>query len=68
MLNMGTIQRILTYAAVAVAFVSVILAGLSRLLGQTLGLQQGSYMTLAIIAVLFAIFFAINRLVTANED
>lgn len=68
MLNMGTIQRILTYTAAMVAFVSVILAGLSRLIGQTLGLQQNSYMTLAIIAGLFAIFFVMNRLVSANED
>lgn len=68
MLSTGTIQRVLTYAAAVVAFISVILAGLSRLFGQTLGLQQNSYMTLAIIAVLFAIFFTMNRMVTSNKD
>ena len=68
MMNMGTIQRILTYTAAVVAFISVILAGLSRLFGQTLGLQQNSYMNLAIIAVLFAIFFTMNRIVTPNKD
>ena len=49
--------RILAYIAAAISLVSVILAGVSRLIWQTVGLTQGSYMSLAIVAILFAIYF-----------
>ena len=57
MMKVCTPLRILAYIASAVALVSVILAGISRLIMQTMGLMQGSYMSLAIVAILFAIFF-----------
>ena len=55
-----TSGRILAYVASALALVSVILAGISRLVGQILGLQIDSYMTIAIVAVLFAIYFLLE--------
>jgi len=60
MSKVGKTHHILAYVAAAVAAVSVILAGISRLVGQTLGLAVSSYMTLAIVAILFAIYFLVE--------
>ena len=60
MMKVGTVHHILAYLAAAVAAVSVILAGISRLVGQTLGLQKESYMTLATVALLFAIYLLVE--------
>ncbi len=60
MIKVGTTHHILAYLAAAVAAVSVILAGISRLIGQTLGLSQYAYMTLATVALLFAIYFLVE--------
>ncbi len=60
MMKVGTTHHTLAYIAAAVSAVSVILAGVSRLAGQTLGLSQGSYMTLATVAILFAIYFLVE--------
>ena len=60
MIKVGTTHHILAYLAAAVAAVSVILAAISRLTGQILGIQQGSYLTLAIVAILFAIYFLVE--------
>ena len=59
-MKVGTTHHILAYLAAAAAAVSVILAAISRLIGQTLGIQQGSYMMLATIAILFAIYFLVE--------
>ena len=59
-MNVGTMHHILAYLAAAAAAASVILAAISRLTGQTLGIQQGSYMMLATIAILFAIYFLVE--------
>ena len=59
-MKIGKIHHYLAYAAAAVAAVSVILAGISRLVGQTLGLQKESYMTLATVALLFAIYLLVE--------
>ncbi len=59
-MNVGTMHHILAYLAAAAAAVSVILAAISRLTEQTLGLQQGSYMMFATIAILFAIYFLVE--------
>ncbi len=67
MIKVGKTHHILAYLAAAVAAVSVILAAISRLIGQTLGIQQSSYMTLAIIAILFAIYFLVEGAVYAAK-
>ena len=53
-------RQVLTYLAAAVAVVSVILPGISRLADTTLGITQTSYMTLATVAVLFAIYLLLD--------
>ena len=60
MLKVGKIHHILAYLAAAVSVVSVILAGISRLIMQTLGITAGSYLTLATVAILFAIYFLVE--------
>jgi len=67
MMKVGATHHILAYLAAAVAAVSVILAGISRLIGQTLGITQSSYMTLAIVAILFAIYFLVEGAVYAAK-
>ena len=59
-MKVGTTHHILAYLAAAVSLVSVILAVISRLTGQILVIQQGSYMFLAIVAILFAVYFLIE--------
>ena len=60
MMKVGTVHHILAYLAAAVAAVSVILAGISRLMMQTLGITTSSYMLLATVAILFAIYFLVE--------
>jgi hypothetical protein len=59
-MNVGTMHHILAYLAAAAAAVSVILAAISRLAGQVIVIQQGSYMMLATLAILFAIYFLVE--------
>lgn len=59
-MKVGTTNRVLAYIAVAVALVSVILAIVSRFIGQTIVITQGSYMDFAIVAILFAIYFLLQ--------
>ncbi len=60
MMKVGTIHRILAYLAAAVAAVSVILAGISRLMMEYLGITRESYMSLATVAIIFAVYFLIE--------
>ena len=60
MMKVGTIHHRLAYAAAAVAVLSVIFAGIAWLVGSILGIAAGSYMTLATVAILFAIYFLIE--------
>ena len=59
--------RWLVCASATVSVVCVILAGLSRLMMQKLGLTQGSYMSLATLAILFAIYFLVEGAVYAAK-
>ena len=59
MTKVETTHFILAYLAAAVAAVSVVLAALAWLMGQPLAIPPGSYMTLATVAILFAIYFLI---------
>ena len=57
MIKVGLIHQVLAYLAVAVAGVSVILAGICRLLARPVGFELVSYMTIAGVTMLFAIYF-----------
>ena len=67
MMKVRTTHHVLAYIAAAVSAVSVILAVISRFTGQTLVFTQGSYMTFAIIAILFAIYFLFNGAVSYDK-
>lgn len=60
MMKIGTTHHILARLAAVAAVASVILAGISRLMGQSLGITVGSYMALATVAILFAIYFVVE--------
>ena len=66
-MKVGKIHHRLAYAAAAVAAVSVILAGISRLMMQNLGITAPSYMSLATVALLFAIYFLVEGAVYAAK-
>lgn len=66
-MKVGKIHHYLAYAAAAVAALSVILAVISRLAGVTIVIMQGSYMTFATVAILFAIFFLVAGAVCAAK-
>ncbi len=59
-MKVGTMHHVLAYLAAAAAAVSLILAIISRLAGQVIVIQQGSYMMLATLAILFAIYFLVE--------
>lgn len=63
MFKIGTVHHVLAYAAAAVAAISVILAGIAKLIGQRLGLLPESYMTVATVALLFSIYFLIEGVI-----
>jgi len=65
--KIGMVHHVLAYIAAVVAVVSMVLAGVSRLMGQNLGLQIESYMALATVALLFAIYFLVDGLVRAAK-
>ncbi len=60
MVEIGTKHHLLARLAAVIAVVSVILAGIARLVGGTLGFQVTSYMTIATVAILFAIYFVVD--------
>ena len=66
-MKVGKIHHYLAYAAAAVAALSVILAVISRLAGATIVITQGSYMTFAIVAILFAVYFLVEGAVYAAK-
>jgi hypothetical protein len=66
MLKRGA-QHYLAYAAAAVSLVSVILAGIARLMTQNLGITTTSYMLLATVAIIFAVYFLVEGAVYAAK-
>ena len=60
MMKVGKIHHILAYAAAAASVLSVLLAIISRFIGQTIVITQNSYMNFAIVAILFAIYFLVE--------
>ena len=67
MVKVGTTHHILARLAAAVAAVSVILALISRLVVQTLWITGTGYMTVATVALLFAIYFCVEGWVDAAK-
>ncbi len=67
MIKVGTTHHILAYLAAAVAAVSVILAGISKLIGLILGITQGAYMSLATVAIIFAVYFLVEGAVCSAK-
>ncbi len=67
MINIGTKHHLLGQLAAAVAVVSLILSVISRIIGQNLGLAQGSYMSLATVAIIFALYFLVEGAVYAAK-
>ena len=67
MMKVGTVHHRLAYAAAAVAVLSVIFAGIAWLVGSILGIAATSYITLATIAILFAIYLLIEGAVYAAK-
>ncbi len=59
-MKVGNTHHILAYLAAAAAAVSVILAAISGLSRQVIVIAPGSYMTLATVAILFAIYFLVE--------
>ena len=64
-MKVGTIHHRLAYAAAAAAVLSVIFAGIAWLAGSILGITATSYLTLATITILFAVYFLIEGAVYA---
>jgi len=67
MMKIGKIHHRLAYAAAAVAVLSVIFAGIAWLAGSILGITATSYISLATIAILFAIYFLIEGAASAAK-
>lgn len=57
----------LAYLAAAAALLSVVLSFISWLAGAILGITAGRYLTLATVAILFAIYFLFQGIVLAGR-
>jgi len=66
--KIGTIHHVLARLAAAVAVVSVILAGISKLIAQTLWITDRGYMIIAVVALLFAIYFVVEGWADAAKE
>jgi len=67
-MKVGVIHQVLAYSAAAVAAVSVILAGVCRLVAHPVGFQLTSYMIIAVVAMLFAIYFFAGGIFFSNTQ
>ena len=59
-MKVGNTHHTLAYLAAAAAAVSVILAAISGLSRQVIVIAPGTYLTLATVAILFAIYFLVE--------
>ena len=66
-MKVGTIHHRLAYVAAAAAVLSVIFAGIAWLAGSILGITAGSYLTLATVTILFAVYFLVEGAVYAAK-
>ena len=60
MMKVGKVHHRLAYLAAAASAVSVILAIISRFIGATIVITRDSYMSFAIVAILFAVYFLVE--------
>ncbi len=60
MIKVGNVHHILAYVAAGVSVLSVILAAISKLIGRILVITKGSYLDIALIAIVFAIYFLLE--------
>ena len=67
MMKVGKIHHILAYAAAAASVLSVLLAIISKFIGQTIIITQNSYMNFATVAIIFAVYFLIEGAVYAAK-
>ena len=63
MANIGKTHHVLAYIAAAVAVVSIILAGISRLIMLPIVITSTSFMSVATVALLFAIYFLVEGVI-----
>ncbi len=68
MVKISTAHHILARLAAVVAAVSVILALISRLIEETLWIADSSYLTVATVALLFAIYFVVEGWADAAKE
>ena len=68
MVKVGLIHQVFGYIAAAVAVVSVILAGIARFLAQPVGFALFSWMIVAGVALLFAIYFLAGGILFRNAQ
>ena len=61
-------HHILARSGAVVAAVCVILALISKLIAQTLWVTSGGYMTVAMVALLFAIYFVVEGWADAAKE
>ncbi|MFC1991698.1 hypothetical protein ACFLVC_03125 [Chloroflexota bacterium] len=66
-MKVGMWHQRLAYAAAAVALLSVILAGIAKLAGATIVITATSYMAVATVAILFAIYFLVQGAISAGK-
>ena len=66
-MKVGKIHHILAYLAAAASVLSVLLAIISKFIGQTIIITQNSYMNFATVAIIFAVYFLIEGAVYAAK-
>ncbi len=66
-MKIGTAHHRLAYLAAAVAALSVIFAAIAQFAGLILGVSAGSYLTLATVAILFALYFLVEGVISAAK-
>ena len=66
-MKIGTVHHRLAYVAAAAAVLSVIFAAIAQLAGSILGIAAGSYLTLATVTILFALYFLVEGVISAAK-
>ena len=67
MMKVGKIHHYLAYLAAAASALSVLLAIISRFVGETLVITQNSFMNFATVAIIFAVYFLVEGAVYAAK-
>ena len=67
MMWMDKNRHMLARLAASLSALSVLLAIISRFIGSTIVITQGSYMNFAIVSILFGIYFRVGGLAQAEK-